>query len=316
MRRFGPVLSPRGIDWRGTLSGIGISGGDLDHLSVSQIICKADEFDVDDIELKWIRNVSGFTEVEDLKPVLDAAHKTVNVLNTFLFRSLGEQERACDTQAVFGECLRAARLLGSRFMLVYCGCDPADRVSAAESERQVRQYLDAMASCARACAIEGITLVVENHPNMLLRTLEATLHLLREAEPLGLRLAFDPSNFYNSGVEPYPLVYRRVRQYVAVLHVKDSVMYQGEIYGPGVKLLNYVLEGGRAIDAICVPLGKGGMNWEGLCEELLRDGFGGPLIVEPHTALKDLDEAFAANIRYLRAKGLGLRSQSATSERR
>lgn len=281
--------------------GIGVGGGDLAHLPMAEIIRKADAMEVDDVELAWGQNVTNLEQVRELKRDLDSTGKTVNILNTFLFHTPEDLGRQPENDTVFWDCLKAARVLGSRFMLLWCACRPAATVHPDESRREIDQYLQALVPYVSACRSAGITLVVENHASTLLRTPESTLHLLRQADPLGLRLAFDPSNYYNSGAEPYPLTYRLLKPYISVLHVKDSATYSEAVYGPDIRVVH------RVIDAVFLPVGTGGTNWDGLCAELKQDGFDGPIIIEPHTALGSLDEAFAGTVRFLRARGLGLR---------
>lgn len=278
---------------------IGISWGQLRHLTIEEVVRKTDEFGADAVELHWRLNTRSMEEIKRLKELLDVSNKTVDVLNTELFWSPGELDQLPEAYASFDLCLKAARLLRSRFMLVYCACPPREDLDVPEAIAERRRYLDAMEPCAAACARNGITLVVENYYNTLLRTPKATLRLLQEAEPLGLKLAFDPSNYYNSGEEPFPLAYRLLKDYISVVHVKDSARHEKVLYADDVKVAE------RVMPVVFLPLGKGAVNWEGLSDELLHSDFEGPMTVEPNTALKHLDATFAANIQYLRAKGFG-----------
>lgn len=284
------------------MTAIGISWGQLRHLGIDEIVLKASELGADAIEPHWGMNTRDMRDVERLNVLLDASNKTVEVLNAELFWSPDELDQLPRLYATFELCLEAAKLLESRFMLVYCACSPQNDLDAPQAIADRRRYLDALAPCAAACAENGITLVVENYFNTLLRTPHATLRLLQEAEPIGLRLAFDPSNYYNSGEEPFPLAYRLLKDYISVLHVKDSARAEGAIYEPDVKVAQ------RAMPVVFLPLGMGAVNWEGLSKELLETGFDGPITVEPNTALKHLEPTFSANISYLKTKGFGNRA--------
>jgi sugar phosphate isomerase/epimerase len=278
---------------------IGISGGQLRHLDMAQILSKTDEFGADAVEPHWGVNISGLQEVDHVKRLLASSRKFVDVLNTDLLWSPAELQDLPQLHAKLNECLEAAERFGSRFMLVHCACPPRESLDDPVAKAELSRYLDALRPCAAACRERGINLVVENYFGTLLGSPQATLRLLQEGEPLGLRLAFDPSNYYNSGAEPYPLAYQLLKEYVAVLHVKNSARYDNSIYAPDVKVAE------RAMPVVFLPLGKGAVNWEGLCDELLRTGFDGPMTIEPNTALKHLDATFAANVRYLKAKGFG-----------
>ncbi len=278
---------------------IGISGGQLRHLNVEQILQKADEFGAEAVELHWGMNLCSLQEAEGLKGLFAASDKVVDVLNTNLFWSADELEDLSGLQSTFDECIRAAELLGARFVLVHCACPPREELDAPEARVEIERYLEALRPGAAACVERGLTLVVENYFDTLVRSPEGTLRLLQEAEGLGLRLAFDPSNFYNSAAEPYPLAYHLLKDYISVLHAKDSARYQSALYAPEVKVSQRVLK------VVFLPMGTGAVNWEGLSDELLRGGFDGPITIEPNTALEHLDSTFAANIRYLWAKGFG-----------
>lgn len=278
---------------------IGISGGQLKHLNLEQIIQKADEYRADGLELHWGANIPSLREVGRLKELLDASHKTVDVLNSSLFHSPGELEDLAHVNATLDQCLSAAEQLSSRFVLIYCACPPRDNLDDPAAQAEMERYLDALKPWAAGCAEKGITLVVENFFDSLMRSPQATLRLLQKAEPMGLRLAFDPSNYYNSGAEPYPLAYHLLKDYMAVLHVKNSARYESALYAPDVKVAE------RAMPVVFLPLAKGAVNWEGLSEDLLRSGFDGPMIVEPNCALKHLDAAFTENIQYLKSRGFG-----------
>jgi len=282
-----------------TMTRIGISGGQLRHLSLEVVVRKAEEFGADAIELHWGMNVHDMQDVEKLKGLLEASGKTADVLNAELFWSPGELRALPELNAKFDRCLEAARLLESRFMLVYCACSPRKELDDPEAVAERRRYLDAVRPCAAACAEHGITLVVENYYNTFLRTPKATLRLLQEAEPLGLRLAFDPSNYYNSGEEPFPLAFHLLKDYISVIHVKDSARAESSIYRPDVKVVQ------RVIPVVFLPLGKGAVNWDGICDELNTIGYKGPMTVEPNTGLDQLETTLAANIRYLRHRGFG-----------
>ncbi len=278
---------------------VGISWGQLRHLGVEELVRKVDEFGADSVEPHWGLNTRSIEDIERLKVLLDSRNKAADVFNTELFWSPSELDDLPGLYASFDLCLRAARLLGSRFMLVYCACPPREDLDSPEAVAERRRYLDALEPCAAACAESGITLVVENYFNTLLRTPRATLRLLQEAEPLGLKLAFDPSNYYNSGEEPFPLAYHLIKDYIAVMHVKDSARHEPALYASDIKVAQRVLQ------VVFLPLGEGALNWEGLSEELLHSGFDGPMTVEPNTGLNQLDATFAANVRYLRSKGFG-----------
>jgi len=78
------------------------------------------------------------------------------------------------------------------------------------------------------------------------------------------------------------------------VHAKDSCRYVKDIHGPQ----EYVLE--RAFPALCVPLGEGALNWEGICRRLVADGYAGPMVIETHIRAREVDEGFRRGVQYLK----------------
>ncbi len=85
------------------------------------------------------------------------------------------------------------------------------------------------------------------------------------AETLGIGLIFDPANFIQSGVRPYPDAFDILKKYVKYLHVKDCRMADGQVQ----------------------PCGYGDGRLAEIFQKLDAAGFEGFLSLEPH--LKKFD---------------------------
>jgi len=71
------------------------------------------------------------------------------------------------------------------------------------------------------------------------------------------------------------------------------------VHGEGKRVLH------RASgNVICVRLGTGAVNWAGLAERLKRDGYRGPISLEPHNLPHEMAPGMEADAAFLRKVGL------------
>jgi len=143
----------------------------------------------------------------------------------------------------------------------------------------------------------GITLVLENGTAGITRTPEGMLEVVEAIGSPAFRVNYDPNNFYNAGREGFPYGYELLREHIRYVHVKDSTKHIEGIYGSDLRVLHRA--GG---DLICVPVGQGATNWEGLLARLKSDGYSGFLAIEPHREPEKMDDMFIQAVGYLRAK--------------
>lgn len=275
---------------------LALSGGNLQHLTVSQIIDLAVELKAPRLELNMGQNYSSVADAEKVQAACEKHEISVPVTNTFLYRSMAELQAGSDTEAVFDECIEIARVFGSKYVLIYCPCQPKDIVGDAASQVEVEQFLPFVSRALKKCDALDATLVIENHPDSLLRSIDASLDLLKRAD--GLKLAFDPANYYNAGEEAFPLAYGLLADYVEVLHVKDPSRFDERVFTGDTKVVQRVVKG-SLIRGVFSDLGEGAINWDGLLRRLRADSFHGPVILEPYTHLSLLDSAFRSSAAFL-----------------
>lgn len=127
---------------------------------------------------------------------------------------------------------------------------------------------------AEQIAPYGLELVIEFDPSVSACDADELAVLAKEHIP-GVRVLWDPGNqIYNKKYKvPYPDGYELLKSEIAHVHLKDAVRdEQGEAKG--------------------VALGEGLLNVKGQLAALLRDGYDGYIVLEPHFRLqKELSEA-------------------------
>ena len=107
------------------------------------------------------------------------------------------------------------------------------------------------------------------------------------------------ANFYNAGIEGFPYAYELVREHIFQMHAKDSARYLPQVHGEQKRVLHRA--GGNVV---CVPLGTGAVNWPGLADRLLRDGYAGPICLEPHNLPEEMAPGMELDAAFLRRVGL------------
>ncbi|MFB6074411.1 MAG: sugar phosphate isomerase/epimerase family protein [Haloarculaceae archaeon] len=143
------------------------------------------------------------------------------------------------------------------------GDDPADHRTAVL--RRTRSIVD------RAEETD-VTLVLENEKDLYGDTPGRVRDILTAVDSPHLRAVFDPSNYLEVGVEPYPDALLQVIEYVEQVHVKD-----GRLGERG------------AIE----PAGEGDGRFVETLSALRDRGFDGPLSLEPHLAVAGSDYGYS-----------------------
>jgi sugar phosphate isomerase/epimerase len=135
------------------------------------------------------------------------------------------------------------------------GDDPADHRE---------EVLRRMAAKTERAATAGVTLVHENEKDIYGDTPERCRDLLTAVDSPHLRAAFDPANFLEIGVDPFPDALLQLVEYIEQLHVKDAA--KGE-------------------RAEIRPAGDGDGDFPAILDALADRGFEGPASLEPHLDL-------------------------------
>lgn len=105
-----------------------------------------------------------------------------------------------------------------------------------------------------------IVLLHENEKDIYGDTPARCLDILQTINSPYLRATFDPANFVQCGVVPYPDAWEKLAPYVEYVHIKDALFSTGEV----------------------VPAGQGDGQVSSLIQALLDYGYTGFLSLEPH----------------------------------
>ncbi len=139
-----------------------------------------------------------------------------------------------DALAATQRLCRLARHWGADKLRTFAGHRGSAELSAAE-RRELARRLGILTRCA---AEEGLTLVVETHPDTLADSLAATRELLDAVDHPGLGVNFDVLHVWESGVDPLAAL-RELAPWVCHFHFKNiaqrnqlSVFAPGNVYSP------------------------------------------------------------------------------------
>jgi len=120
--------------------------------------------------------------------------------------------------------------------------------------------------------------------------------LVERVDSPHFRLTFDACNFYFAGVEPYPYAYELLKDHIVYVHLKDGARYDPRLYSN--QMLRFTDHSG---EYVCLPVGQGGINIQGLLTRLLADGYTGFVTLEPHVESTRMEETIQQTLAYLRA---------------
>jgi len=151
-----------------------------------------------------------------------------------------------------------ARQLGAPYIRVFSfflrpGDDPAEHRP---------EVLERMRALTAVAAEAGVVLLHENEKEIYGDTPQRCLDLVTSVASSHLRLAWDPANFVQVGVQPFTEGYALLRPHLAYVQIKDA----------------------RAADGTVVVAGAGDGQVVTTIRELRRDGFDGFFSLEPHLA--------------------------------
>jgi L-ribulose-5-phosphate 3-epimerase len=127
------------------------------------------------------------------------------------------------------------------------------------------RIIDVFGPLADRAKQEGLTLFLENDRGLWGESPASVHHILKGVNSQALKLNWDPGNLIGAFPDaPYPIGYNLVEEYVGHLHVKDA-----KVSNDAQKFSNAMM-------------GSGEVDWLGQFERLIRDGYKGYCVVEPH----------------------------------
>lgn len=157
---------------------------------------------------------------------------------------------------LFRHVLELARILDTKYIRLFSFFIPEGEDPAAY-RAEVLMRMQAFIQLAEQ---KGVILLHENEKEIYGDTAQRCLDLLSTLDSPYLRATFDPANFVQCGVEPYPDAWDLLSDYVEYMHIKDALFANGEV----------------------VPAGQGDGQIADLVQALQRKNYAGFLSLEPH----------------------------------
>ena len=202
-------------------------------------------------------------------------------------------------QSLLLEGIEVAHRLGASMVNTYFGHGPVQDDSLA-----IASYIEHLRPCLERAVARNVTLCLENEFDVLgddpqasdiTRRPERIRELLERVDSDHFRLTFDPCNFYFAGVEPFPFAYELLRDWIGYVHLKDGARYDPSRFADTV--LRYTDHSG---EYVCLPVGQGAINSEGLLSRLVTDGYTGYFALEPHVEEARVADTYAQTLAYLK----------------
>jgi len=216
------------------------------------------------------------------------------VLREFQARSLTVEVNSPSSEIEAG--MATAQRVGSPYVIVLDDAIERPDWSRAQS---IEGFRRTMVELLEKPGFEGIRVALENGGFRITRDPKDVLAIVRAVNHPRFGVNYDPDNCYNAGFEGFPYAYELVRAHIFHMHAKDSAWYIPEVHGEGKRVLH------RASgNVICVRLGTGAVNWAGIAERLRRDGYHGPISLEPHNLPQEMAPGMEADAAFLRRVGL------------
>lgn len=222
------------------------------------------------------------SRVREIAGQLAAAGVSVPVIGSPIGK-VGIDEEFASELAKMRRALAVAAAVGADYIRVFSYYLPED----AAPEDWVDEVLRRLRRLTGLAADADITLLLENEQGLYGATPDRCRVILTEVASPHLRAVFDPANFVEIGVAPYPDALLQLVEFVEYLHIKDAEYgEERSIVLPG--------QGDAAIPEILTALARRGFTGGLALEPHLevagpRGGFSGPEgFTQAATALKDI----------------------------
>jgi sugar phosphate isomerase/epimerase len=169
----------------------------------------------------------------------------------------------------------------------------------------MQRYKRNMQPVMEAAEKHDVTILIETEynqvPTDVTRTADGTLDLVELMNSEHFKVNFDPCNSFIAGEEGFPYAYEVLKPHIRYIHLKDATRYDPARHG---RKYHKALQVDARGSWICVALGQGGLNMEGLLKRLQEDAFKGVVAVELHTLPELTEHMFDESIQYLKDHGV------------
>jgi sugar phosphate isomerase/epimerase len=147
-----------------------------------------------------------------------------------------------------------------------------------------------------------VTIVLENEAHDASGTPEGMFRILKALESDRFKTNFDPTNYYQGNVEPFPYAYEVLKDDIAYVHVKNGCRFILGTHPDYMKGASFAPPNDS--NFICyTPIPDGAVNIEGFLARLKRDRYGGFCTLEPHVKTDKLMDYYKVDVSYMKQKG-------------
>jgi sugar phosphate isomerase/epimerase len=218
-----------------------------------------DRYGIKHIEMRGVngKNLVEYSldEVKEIKKQLDDRGFKVSAVGSPIGKIMITDDFAPHLD-LFKHTLEIAKILEAGYIRMFSFFIPQGQ----NPDTYRDEVMGRWAEFIRAAQGTGLVLLHENEKDIYGDSAERCLDLFKTMNCSCLKATFDPANFVQCGVEPYPHAYRLLEDYIEYVHIKDAV------YG----------------SPHAVPAGSGDGNVSEFLTALHKKGFEGFLSLEPH----------------------------------
>jgi sugar phosphate isomerase/epimerase len=134
-------------------------------------------------------------------------------------------------------CIQLARKIGAKNLSTQPG-GPVDRNNSKYIGKLEKLFIDGLARAAMIAEEEGVKLLIEPEPNLLLENSRQFLNFIKNVHSDSIKLNFDIGHFYCVGEDPVKLIYE-LSDYIEHFHLADIA---------DNRIHNHLIPGQGAID--------------------------------------------------------------------
>lgn len=217
------------------------------------------EHDIKHIEMRGVdgKNVSELSvdEAKVIKKRLDDKGFAISALGSPVGK-IGINDNFEEHLEMFDNLLEVASIFQTKYIRIFSFFIP--KGEDASSYRQ--EVMSRLKTLTERAEKTGVILLHENEKEIYGDTAERCLDILQTINSPYLRATFDPANFIQCKVVPYPDAFTLLRDYIEYVHIKDAFLETGNV----------------------VPAGHGDGRIEQMIVELKEMDYNGFLSLEPH----------------------------------
>lgn len=160
-----------------------------------------------------------------------------------------------------------------------------------------KTFVEAMRPAAAAAGRAGISIVLENEAHDESGIPDGIVAIVEGVESRYFGTLYDPVNYYQANVEPFPAAYEAVRPFIRYVHLKGGRLYDPQAAVESQRGSTMRDSTHRFIGYVAVQ--EGVVNVDGLIRRLRSDGYKGFVTLEPHVPAQRASEYYQQEVPYI-----------------